>query len=126
MRCSATASRSDTLRSRVRLLRAALLLVSLSRRFARRRFSLNRTTQAGADKGSIKALGATVAGEANKPGGVYDRLSNKKTYTGVYAKRFDGSGGRINGDTINGRSYTGDTNGGTDVRVDDISQILRR
>ena len=88
------------------------------------RFSLNRQTPAGAKH--LQAQGLTIAGEANKAGGVYDRLSNKKTYTGVYAKRFDGSGGRINGDTINGRDYSGDTNQGTDVRVDDISQILRR
>ena len=93
---------------------------------AGKRFSLNRSNPAGADTRHVKALGATVAGEANKPGGIFDRLSDKKTFTGVYAKRFDGSGGRINGDTVNGRSYTGDTNGGTDVRVDNISQILRR
>ncbi|GMH71210.1 hypothetical protein TrLO_g8584 [Triparma laevis f. longispina] len=89
-----------------------------------KRFSLNRTRPQGAKE--LQAQGLTIAGEANKQGGVYDRLSNQKTYTGVYAKRFSGSGGRINGDTINGRSYNGDTNQGTDVRVDDISQILRR
>ncbi|GMI41112.1 hypothetical protein TrCOL_g12442 [Triparma columacea] len=71
-------------------------------------------------------VGATVAGEANRPGGVYDRLSSKKTFTGVYKKRFEGGGGRINGDTVNGRSYNGDTNGNTDERVIDISQVLRR
>ena len=75
-------------------------------------------------------VGVTVAGEANRPGGVYDRLSSTKTFTGVYAKRFEGGleGGRINGDTINSRShgYKGDTNANTDQRIDDISQILRR
>jgi hypothetical protein len=75
--------------------------------------------------------GATVAGEANRAGGVYDRLSSTKTFTGVYAKRFDTAdpmGGRINGDTVNSRhhGYKGNTNTGTDQRVDDISQILRR
>ncbi|GMH97878.1 hypothetical protein TrST_g11260 [Triparma strigata] len=91
-----------------------------------KRFSLNRTRPQGAKE--LQAQGLTIAGEANKQGGVYDRLSNQKTYTGVYAKRFSGApgGGRINGDTVNGRSYNGDTNQGTDVRVDDISQILRR
>jgi hypothetical protein len=51
--------------------------------------------------------GATVAGEANIQGGVYDRLSSTKTFTGVYAKRFEGGpgGGRINGDTINSRHH---------------------
>jgi hypothetical protein len=79
---------------------------------------------------SMTMHGATVAGEANRPGGIYDRLSNVKSFTGVYAKRFEASsnGGRINGDTINARSkgYVGNTNTGTDAKIDDISQILRR
>jgi hypothetical protein len=73
---------------------------------------------------------ATVAGSANKKGGVYDRLSGEASYTGVYKERFAGDahqGGRINGDTRNAASrYQGDTNTGTDERVRDISQILRR
>ena len=93
-------------------------------------FSLNRSNPVGQSALDYKKqsgiIGATVAGEANKPGGVYDRLSSKKTFTGVYKKRFEGGGGRINGDTVNGRTYNGDTNGGTDERVIDISQVLRR
>ena len=82
-------------------------------------------------KQSVGITGATVAGEANRQGGVYDRLSSTNTFTGVYAKRFDKSdqaGGRINADTINGGSngYQGDTNAGSDLKVNDISQILRR
>jgi len=98
-------------------------------------FSLNRKNAPEPPQGMAlkRASGittATVAGEANRQGGVYDRLSSKKTFTGVYAKRFDTSeqGGRINGDTVNGRAngYKGDTNTGTNQRIDDISQILRR
>ncbi len=99
-------------------------------------FSLNRSNPPAPPSGAALKrqsgiIGTTFAGEANRPGGVYDRLSNKSTFTGVYAKRFDRSdplGGRINGDTINGRAagYVGNTNTGTDQRVDDISQILRR
>jgi len=101
----------------------------------KKRFSLNRGNPVEGMSGlaAKKAMGinhATIAGEANRPGGIYDRLSNTKSFTGVYAKRFsnDPGGGRINGDTINSRhhGFNGDTNRGTDQRVDDISQILRR
>jgi len=102
---------------------------------AKKRFSLNRNNpvEGLSGKAAKRASGinhATVAGEANRPGGIYDRLSNTKSFTGVYAKRFEGGvgGGRINGDTINSRhhGFNGDTNRKTDQRVDDISQILRR
>merc|ERR1712100_364464 len=41
---------------------------------------------------------APLAGEKNKPGGVFDRLSRPENFSGVYRKRFEGHG-RINSDT---------------------------
>ncbi|CAM9648479.1 unnamed protein product [Phaeothamnion confervicola] len=77
------------------------------------------------------AGGATIAGSANRKGGVYDRLCNPDTYTGVYAERFNGGamGGRINGDTAAysaGRGFNGNTNSGGNYIVRDISQIVTR
>lgn len=64
-----------------------------------------------------------IAGSANKKGGVYDRLCDQKSYTGVYAERFKGEGGRINGDTVNdGVAFSGNTNSGGDHAVRDLSQ----
>lgn len=54
---------------------------------------------------------------------MYDRLCDEKTYTGVYAERFKGDGGRINGDTANdGVAFSGNTNSGGDHAVRDLSQ----
>lgn len=64
-----------------------------------------------------------IAGSANKPGGVFDRLCDQDSYTGVYAERFKGGGGRINGDTVNGGvSFSGNTNSGGDAHIRDLSQ----
>ncbi|CAM9978027.1 unnamed protein product, partial [Ectocarpus sp. 12 AP-2014] len=82
-------------------------------------------TATGADrrKSSLSAAGGTIAGSANKKGGVYDRLCDQKSYTGVYAERFKGEGGRINGDTVNdGVAFSGNTNSGGDHAVRDLSQ----
>ena len=63
---------------------------------------------------------------------IFERLNDPKTFTGVYAKRFEQSEmkGRINDDTINydeARQYSGWTNTKkTDQKVDDLSQILIR
>lgn len=80
--------------------------------------------------GSVGSPGVTYAGSANKSGGVYDRLSSKESFTGVYAKRFDGSGGRINAEASFGVSavptkYKGNTNTGTEEVIHDISKTLR-
>ncbi|KAG5183197.1 p25-alpha-domain-containing protein [Tribonema minus] len=81
-------------------------------------------------KSSLSAAGGTIAGSANRAGGVYDRLCNTNSYTGVYAERFKGgaAGGRINDDTVNcgPRGFSGHTNAGGDHIVRDISQICRR
>ena len=44
---------------------------------------------------------------------VFDRLNNVDEYTGVYAERFKGGGGKING-------YTADSD-----QIQDLSQITR-
>lgn len=36
----------------------------------------------------LKCCRPVIAGEANKPGGIYDRLSQQDSYTGVYRERF--------------------------------------
>eukprot|EP00903_Cladosiphon_okamuranus_P014895 g13793.t1 len=78
-------------------------------------------------KSSLAQAGGTIAGSANKKGGVYDRLCDEKTYTGVYAERFKGEGGRINGDTANDSvAFSGNTNSGGDHAVRDLSQICNR
>ena len=78
-------------------------------------FSLNRSNPVGQSALDYKKqsgiIGATVAGEANKPGGVYDRLSSKKTFTGVYKKRFEGGGG-LTGILLMGGLTTGTLTGG--------------
>ena len=71
----------------------------------------------------------TIAGEANRPGGVFDRLSNPATFTGVYRRAWY-SDGRINhyADTMVSNipsQYEGDTNTGTDEIITDISVLLR-
>lgn len=69
---------------------------------------------------------ATAAGGSG--GDIYDRLTDVRTYTGVYAKRFEGGemGGRINDDTINATGsnrYTGSTTTAkTDAKVRDLSE----
>ena len=72
---------------------------------------------------------AHLAGEANRPGGVYDRLSSTTSYTGVYKRRFEGDG-RIGHHadmhmTAKASSYKGNTNTGTDETIHDISRTFR-
>ena len=70
---------------------------------------------------------APIAGEANREGGVYDRLSRPENFSGVYKKRFEGHG-RINSDTQTtnfATGYKGSTNTGTDETFHDISGMMR-
>ncbi|CAM9769723.1 unnamed protein product [Chrysoparadoxa australica] len=101
---------------------AAVIMPSPSRRESRGAPSARR---------SAESVGSVIAGSANKKGGVYDRLCDQRTYTGVYAARFNGGGGCINGDTANMESsasggFRGGTNSGGDHIVRDISQICNR
>ncbi|KAA0168170.1 hypothetical protein FNF28_02589 [Cafeteria roenbergensis] len=59
--------------------------------------------------------------------GIYKRLYDPRSYTGVYAERFRSGDGRINGDTDAraGRSFRGSTNTGTDETIHDISSLMR-
>ncbi len=70
---------------------------------------------------------ATIAGSANRKGGVYDRLSSKQTYTGVYRRRFDGDG-RINAHTdltASATQFKGNTNTRTNEKFHSIQGMLR-
>lgn len=60
-------------------------------------------------------------------GGVYKKLYDVRSYTGVYAERFRTGDGRINGETDNrpGRQYMGNTNTATDEVIHDISVLMR-
>jgi hypothetical protein len=59
--------------------------------------------------------------------GVYKKLYDVRSYTGVYAERFRTGDGRINGEADNrpGRVFTGSTNLGTDEIIHDISVFMR-
>jgi hypothetical protein len=56
----------------------------------------------------------TIAGSANKAGGIFDKLTSMDSYTGVYKARFDGGGGGING-------HHGDVSG----QIRDLSSMTR-
>lgn len=60
-----------------------------------------------------------IAGEGNKVGGIYDRLSQQDSYTGVYRERF-------NQQSSTQPEFRGHTNTGTDEQIHDISKILNR
>ncbi|GMH51122.1 hypothetical protein TrVE_jg4064 [Triparma verrucosa] len=63
---------------------------------------------------AINVKGRTLAGEKNRAGGIFDKLTDTNQYTGVY-KNLDGkSGGRING-------YDGDVSG----QIRDLSSMTR-
>jgi hypothetical protein len=71
----------------------------------------------------------TVAGSANRTGGVYDRLSNPENFTGVYRRAWM-TDGRINHFTEVGVSaapsaFVGNTNTGTNESIKDIRFLLR-
>ena len=59
--------------------------------------------------------------------GVFKKLYDVRSYTGVYAERFRSGDGRINGDADNrpGRAFTGSTNTGTDETIHDVSVLFR-
>jgi len=72
--------------------------------------------------------------EMNKTGdteiplsGVFKKLYDPRSYTGVYAERFRSGDGRINGEADNrpGRQFSGSTNTGTDETIHDISVLMR-
>ena len=67
-------------------------------------------------------------GETEVPlSGVFKKLYDVRSYTGVYAERFRSADGRINGEADNrpGRVFSGSTNTGTDETIHDISVLMR-
>jgi hypothetical protein len=67
-------------------------------------------------------------GETEQPlSGVFKKLYDVRSYTGVYAERFRSADGRINGEADNrpGRVFSGSTNTGTDETIHDISVLMR-
>lgn len=71
----------------------------------------------------------TMAGQANRPGGVFDRLSNPQNFTGVYRRAFF-TDGRMNAYADTGVSaiptrFTGDTNTRSDEHIHSIQVLLR-
>jgi len=73
-------------------------------------------------------LEVAKTGETEVPlTGVYKKLYDVRSYTGVYAERFRSADGRINGEADNrpGRVFTGSTNLGTDEVIHDISVLMR-
>ena len=83
-----------------------------------------------ADSYDSMPLRGTYAGSKNKKGGVFSRLSTTENFTGVYKRRMDGDG-RINGHTDQsffadkGKGYTGSTNQGTDLKINEIGEFMR-
>ena len=68
------------------------------------------------------------SGETEVPlSGVYKKLYDPRSYTGVYAERFRTGDGRINGESDNrpGRRFNGNTNSGTNEIIHDISVLMR-
>jgi hypothetical protein len=77
---------------------------------------------------------AMVKAEMEKTGadvvpleGIFKKLYDPRSYTGVYAERFRSGDGRINGEADNrpGRAYSGSTNTGTNEIIHDISVLMR-
>jgi len=71
----------------------------------------------------------TLAGQSNKPGGVYDRLSSPASFTGVYKRAFE-TDGRMNAFVDTGVSakstrYRGSTNTGSNETIHNIKHLLR-
>jgi len=70
----------------------------------------------------------TKTGETEFPlSGVFKKLYDPRSYTGVYAERFRSADGRINGEADNrpGRVFSGSTNTGTNETIHDISILMR-
>ena len=59
--------------------------------------------------------------------GVFKKLYDPRSYTGVYAERFRSGDGRINGEADNrpGRQFLGSTNTATNEIIHDISVLMR-
>ena len=84
--------------------------------------------------GRYEALGTArftpaLAGEANAPGSVYERLANPESFTGVYRRAWE-SDGRINqysetSSSMKPSAFVGNTNTGTDETIADIATTLR-
>ncbi len=71
----------------------------------------------------------TLAGQGNKPGGVYDRLSSPASFTGVYKRAYE-TDGRINafadtGVSAKSTKYRGSTNTGSNETIHNIKYLLR-
>jgi hypothetical protein len=71
----------------------------------------------------------SLAGEANAPGSIFERLANPASFTGVYRRAWE-SDGRINQYTETGVSlrpsrYVGNTNTNSDEHITDIRFLLR-
>jgi hypothetical protein len=71
----------------------------------------------------------SLAGEANAPGSIFERLANPATFTGVYRRAWE-TDGRINQYTETGVSlrpsrYVGNTNTNSDEHITDIRFLLR-
>lgn len=84
-------------------------------------------TPSRSDSSKFRPNNATIAGSANKRGGVYERLAKKDNYTGVYRRRFEGDG-RINAHTdltASSTQFKGNTNTRTNEKFDSIKGMLR-
>lgn len=68
----------------------------------------------------------TLAGSANKRGGVYDRLADPASFTGVYRRAWE-SDGRMNGFATAMSALPGVPGDawGTDEPVSDLAQLVR-
>ena len=60
--------------------------------------------------------------------GVFKRLYDVSSYTGVYKERFKSGDGRINSHSSNraGKGFQGNTNTGTDETIHSIAQVGAR
>ena len=71
----------------------------------------------------------TLAGSANKPGGVYDRLSTPDYFTGVYRRAWMSGDGRINhyseAATSPDKRFAGSTNTNSNATFSSIAEFLR-
>lgn len=84
--------------------------------------------------GQISNMGSpafkpTLAGEANRPGGVYERLASPSTFTGIYRRAWL-TDGRINHFADTGVSripskFEGSTNTGSNETIHDLKHLLR-
>jgi hypothetical protein len=81
------------------------------------------------DSYGTTSFSPTLAGQANRRGGVYERLSSPEGYTGVYRRAYN-TDGRINAFADTGTSavpteFVGDTNTNTNETIHHIRHMLR-